>query len=199
MRTFLLAGVLALVTANPVEGRADIRVEDAFLFTLGAGSSVAAHEASHYLVARLQGLDIRPHGLGWETIRPTTAFQMAGLAGNALSSELILLLPRESRGSYFNGWLLINIVEQLTYSTLRYNDCRGDFGPLPESKKRIFAAVFIAEALFAGYRMHRNGQLNIPAWSIADKGRPMVGFGLSRRSNPLGAGGRFSLGESADE
>lgn len=164
MQKYAFIVVLALVIISPVSAQAHFRTENALLFTLGAGSSIGIHEASHYLVARLQGLDVKPHGLGWDVNRTTTAFQMAGLAGNAFSSEFILLLPKDSRGPYLNGWLFTNILEQLTYSTLRINDRRGDFGPLSKSKKCIFAAVFITEALLAGYRMHRDGQLSVSAW-----------------------------------
>jgi hypothetical protein len=31
---------------------------------------------------------------------------MAGLGANAISSELILLIPKEKRGSYLNGGLI---------------------------------------------------------------------------------------------
>ncbi len=164
MRKYALIVVLILVIISPVSSQAGLRAENALLFTLGAGSSIGIHEASHYLTALVQGLDVKPHGLGWDVNRPTTEFQMAGLAGNALSSEIILLVSKGSRGPYLNGWLFTNIVEQLTYSTVRINDRRGDFGPFSRFKKCIFAAVFISEALLAGYRMHRDGQLSISVW-----------------------------------
>ncbi len=189
MKIFLLICILVLVTSCPASGRDGSHVLDALRFTLGAGSSIATHEASHYLVARVQGLEVRPHGLGWETNRPTTAFQMAGLAGNALSSEFILLIPRGARGSFLNGWLVTNIVEQLTYSTLRRHDRKGDFGPLSESKKRIFAAVYCAEALFAAYRMCDDVPLRIPLLSKRLNHRPMIGIGVATRTT------RISIGE----
>jgi hypothetical protein len=181
VRSLLAAIALALAIYTPALGQTEFRVEKALLFALGAGSSVGIHEVSHYLMARVQGLEIHPHGLGWRTDRSTTAFQMAGLAANALSSELILLLPEDSRGSYFNGWLLTNILEQLTYSTLRYNDRRGDFGPLPPSKKRVFAVIFIAEALLATYRMRNAGHLSLSIWFSEKKARPMIGLGSFRQ------------------
>ncbi len=104
---------------------------------------------------------------------------MAGLAANALSSELILLLPEDSSGPYFNGWLLTNILEQLTYSTLRYNDRGGDFGPLPPSKKRVFAAIFVAEALLATCRIYKAGHLSVSVWFSEKKAR-LMGFDSSR-------------------
>lgn len=156
--------MLTMVVMNPISAPAHFQPENALLFALGAGSSIGIHETSHYLAARVQGLDVKPHGLGWDVDRPTTAFQMAGLAGNALSSEAILLLTEDSRGPFLNGWLLTNILEQLTYSTLRISDRRSDFGPLSKSKRCFFAAVFITEALLAGYRMHRDGQLSISVW-----------------------------------
>ncbi len=146
-------------------------------FLGGIVASVAIHEGSHYAVAKAQGIDITFNGLQWQADEYSTTLQLAGLIGNAVSSEIVLwAVPAEERGAFYNGLLLANSYEEITYPTLRYN--KLDYGNLrtSETTKRNFAVLFVSHGSYTLYRMHRdrpnpelsfNGDVRNPGMHLA--------------------------------
>ncbi len=178
MKKYLIAaGVVtfALVSSVPASA-SDIDWRKVGKFLGGVVSSVVIHEGSHYLVAKAEGIDIERDGTDWTSDKYSTTLQLAGLIGNAVSSEIVLLIPAERRGSFCSGLLMANAYEEIAYPTLGYNE--KDFGNLEvtDSEKTLYTGVFLSHGALTLYRMHRADQLRPSFWFGRVQGAPGMGL-----------------------
>lgn len=103
---------------------------------------------------------------------------MAGLGANAISSELILLIPKKRCGPYLNGVLICNVLEEFTYPVFRHT--WGDFKPLSHGERWTWGSMFVAHSLLTTYRISRAGHLNLKTWGgSTERGTPMGGLKIT--------------------
>jgi len=153
-------------------------------FGAGLASSFLVHEGTHALVAEVEGRTLHwelKHG--WHPSfkyegECHEAIQMAGLFGNAISSEAILTVPKEKRGAYWNGFLVGNIVEEMAYP-IRGNlfKSKGDFECLSKRDRIVWGSIFFLHGAATAYQLYNDDHLNIKTWiGCTEKGTPMGGF-----------------------
>lgn len=123
----------------------------------GAGflSSMAAHELGHYIVnPRIKfkqgGLwDIGKWTLEGE--KKSTALKLAGVSGQGLYSEGVLLLSKKNdRGTFLNATLITNTVWMTLYPWINWRN--GDFDNLSDSTMNFSRIVFPIWGLSILYR-----------------------------------------------
>lgn len=140
------------------------------------------HEAGHVIAMEAKGRDWRWEGSGSLHFRyegeSDTCIQMAGLMAGALSSEAILLIPREKREAYLNGVLMFNVLNGFCYPVFRHTG--GDFKSLSHGERWTWGSIFVAHSLLTSYRIYRAGHLNFRTWvGATEKGTPMMGFRIT--------------------
>ena len=140
------------------------------------------HEGGHLAMGHIRGRDLEwywdpePH-YSYEG-ESDTLIQMGGLMANGLSSEVILLIPKEHRGAFLNGVLISNVLYEFTYPVFRHT--WGDFRPLSHGERWTWGSIFVAHSLLTTYRIYRAGHLNFRTWvGATEKGTPMVGFRIT--------------------
>jgi len=153
-------------------------------FGAGLASAFLVHEGSHLLVAKAEDRTLHwelKHG--WHPHfeyegKSHNSIQIAGLLGNAISSEAILTIPKEKRGAYWNGFLVGNAVEETTYP-IRGNffESKGDFEGLSRRNRMVWGSIFFLHGVATFYQLYTDDHLNIKTWvGCTEAGTPIGGF-----------------------
>jgi len=155
------------------EGRAwEIDGEKVAEFAVGTFAGLLIHEGSHWIVAQVKGEDIEFHGLTRSDRkdggRLSDTVRLAGLVGNAISSEVLLRIPPERRKPLHHGILALNMVEQIQYPLLDYNDYDLNLD-MPPGEKAAWVSGFVLQAGCTAYRLDKDGQLSPKAWVGKDR------------------------------
>ena len=141
------------------------------------------HEAGHWTLLEAKDKDYKFYMDGFDLEyryqgKSDSLIQMGGLMAGALSSEAILLIPREKREAYLNGVLMFNVLEGFCYPVFRHTS--GDFKPLSHGERWTWGSIFVAHSLLTSYRIYRAGDLNFRTWiGATEKGTPMAGFRIT--------------------
>lgn len=153
-------------------------------FGAGLASAFIVHEGTHMIVAEVEGRNLHWRLKdGWHPSfeykgEGHNSIQMAGLFGNAISSEAIRTIPKEKRGAYWNGFLVGNIVEEMTYP-IRGNFLRdkGDFECLSKRNRVVWGSIFFLHGAITAYQVYKDDHLNLRTWvGFSEVGTPMGGF-----------------------
>jgi len=184
-RSVSILAILLLILAFVPTAKAEpfrLDISNVIKFGTGIVSSVAIHEAGHWLLLEVTHRDYKFY---FDGMRPTyqyegksrTSLQMSGLIANMVASEVILQIPKDRRGSFLNGILVGNILEEVLYPTLRWGT--GDFKPLKKGDRIFFGACLVTHGLLTTYRVYHDGHLNAYTWFGASKiGTPLLGLAL---------------------
>ena len=173
--------ILVLATSIPVNAF-ELSISKVLRFGGGLVTGCLIHEGGHIVAMEAKGRDWRWEGSGAPKFRyegrSQEEIQMAGLMANALTSEMILLIPKEKRDAYLNGVLIANVLEEFTYPVFRHT--WGDFRSLSHGERLTWGSIFVAHSLLTTYRIYRAGHLNLKTWvGVTENGTPMGGFKIS--------------------
>lgn len=159
----------------------ELSIKKTLKFGAGIVGSVAIHEAGHAVLLETKGRDYNFHFKNG--FHPSftykgsadTLIQMGGLMANALSSEAIFLIPKEERGAFWNGFLIGNAIEEITYPILRHT--KGDFKPLNKEQRLLYGGLSVLHGGLTLYRVYKADHFNAETWlGITNNGTPMGGF-----------------------
>ena len=161
---------------------------DYLKFALGLGSGYVIHEASHQIVAEVNGTSFKwQNGFGstWVTSNKTSNSERyelgsAGLVSQVLSTEVILntkKIPKDN--DYVIGMLTFNIVNALLYvvsdGILNPDDNYGDIEMMDKAglKKEYVSAFLVVHSLYSIYRAYY--KTDIPVYLTMSKNEIKMG------------------------
>lgn len=161
---------------------------DYLKFALGVGSGYVIHEASHQIVAEVNGTPFKwQNGFGstWVTSNKTSDRERyelgsAGLVSQVLSTEIILntkKIPKDN--DYVIGMLTFNIVNALLYvvsdGILSPDDNYGDIEMMDKAglNKDYVSAFLVVHSLYSIYRAYY--KTDIPVYLTISKNEIKMG------------------------
>lgn len=171
--------ILAIVGRGAHSVNAEINLGGVLEFMAGGITSGLVHETGHQIAALSNGRVLKWNSLSWhiEGIKTSdnTTIRMAGLMANSISTELVLVAypDRKKRRLFWTGLLVANILEGITYPTLRSHS--GDFGGKVVNKD-LWRALFVGYALFTVFRLMTEYDGGDGIFLIADPELAMIGF-----------------------
>jgi len=179
----LLLPAIVSAELSPPEARWGL-AKKAGGFTAGFVSGLAFHELGHEIIARHENADIEWNSTNWYVSNAKSSelrnISTAGFAMQVLSTEVILRsesIPKDS--SYVLGWLMYNIVTQITYplqnelSSSGYKDL--DTYEKNGGNVKVLEVGLIAHAIWSFYRLKSNP--DTPFFIRATRDEVRVGLG----------------------
>lgn len=146
---------------------------------LGAATTLALHEASHYLTARYYDFSVELDGLSlvYPDWQPTEQQQLrvasAGFQAQWLASEYAFRQLKEQNSDYYRGIVWGHIAISAAYTFLK-NDDRSDIYSIADATGRSDDQILAAVLLTAGLDAARLLMDEPPAWlnylSVGTKG-----------------------------